>query len=565
MTFDGPLFDLPGGTVKAAVGATYTTFRLQTTFLNNTGASNLIVPYLQDAQARQVWAVFTQVNAPIFSEMNALPLLRRLELEFSWRHDQYSDYGGTSNPKVAFNWAPIDDLTIRGAWGTSFRAPAFGELSPSSFSVGGSNLGALAPPPPNDIPTNCVVGSTLPPVGSGAWKLMSSMGPGGTGAPGSASACPTGPITLPNGYTINPLQLPGISVMGAAAVAAIRSEAQANLQPELATNWGIGFEYAPMNNVLTGLNLQATYYIIKISGVLQAFGASPNSFNGPAQEFAFLVPTDWATSGLTGAAGCTNNLLPTTCAPFQQAVTGFLNDPRNIVDPQARTLIYWINDGGTLNKGWLKLDGIDFSAGYDWDWGDLGAFSAGIVGSYYLHQKTEYAPGAPGSVVEDLFHTTINPGAVHEALGVQSLPNLRYRARLGWSNGPWSVTGFMDYAAHYYTGQAAPPNVNGSFCASNGGLDPSGGGGTYPCAIQDYTNILPSYYTFDLSIGYNTLDAPANEYLRNIGVQLVIQNIMNRHGSYGYWITAMGGNPCTCDRQKNLQGRTVSLILTKQW
>jgi hypothetical protein len=37
--FDGPLFDLPGGTVKAAVGGTFTSFKLQTTVLDNTGAS----------------------------------------------------------------------------------------------------------------------------------------------------------------------------------------------------------------------------------------------------------------------------------------------------------------------------------------------------------------------------------------------------------------------------------------------------------------------------------------------------------------------------------------------
>ena len=123
----------------------------------------------------------------------------------------------------------------------------------------------------------------------------------------------------------------------------------------------------------------------------------------------------------------------------------------------------------------------------------------------------------------------------------------------------------MDYVAHYYTEQQAPPNVNGNFCADNGGLNASGAGGTYACAIQGYNNILPSYYTFDLSIGYDTMELPANEYLRNIGVQLVIQNITNRHSSYGYWISTGGGNPCACDRQKNLQGRTISLIVTKQW
>ena len=74
--------------------------------------------------------------------------------------------------------------------------------------------------------------------------------------------------------------------------------------------------------------------------------------------------------------------------------------------------------------------------------------------------------------------------------------------------------------------------MNGNFCAANGGLDEAGNGGTFPCNIQDYTNILPSQYTFDLSLGYNTMDFPANEYLRNIGVQLVVQNILDRQGSY---------------------------------
>jgi len=339
------------------------------------------------------------------------------------------------------------------------------------------------------------------------------------------------------------------------------------LKPELATNWSIGFAYAPTSNYLSGLNLQASYYLIKISGVLRGLIAPTTSaFNDASLgNFAFLVPTDWATSRLPGAAGCTSNLLPTTCAPFQEAVNRLLAHSRNTVDPQARTLVLWINDGGTFNRGWLKLDGIDFQASYDWEWGDLGAWSAGVVGTYYLHQKTEDLPGAPGSIVEDVFHTTINLGSVNESRGVQLAPNLRYRARLGWSSGPWSVNGFMDYVAHYYTEQQAPPNVNGNFCAANGGLDAGGAGGTHPCAIEGYTNILPSYYTFDVSIGYNTMTTPANDYLKNIGVQLVIQNVMDRHGSYGYWISTGGGNPCACDRQKNLQGRTISLILTKEW
>ena len=130
------------------------------------------MPYQQDAQGRQVWAVFTQVNVPIFSEQNALPVLRRVDLEFSWRHDQYSDVQGTSNPKVAFNWAPIEDLTIRGTWGTSFRAPVFGELSPlANVAIAGQNLGEFCATRPTDSRSAGCAGGDLPPVGSGAWKV----------------------------------------------------------------------------------------------------------------------------------------------------------------------------------------------------------------------------------------------------------------------------------------------------------------------------------------------------------------------------------------------------------
>src|SRR6185503_20199418 len=140
VNFDGPLFDLPGGTVKAAVGGNYTTYHFTFLQLSNTNASNLILPVALDPESRSVWAVWTQLNIPVFSDQNGIPFIRRLDLEFSWRHDQYSDVGGTSNPKVAFNWAPIEDLTIRGTWGNSFRAPVFGEISPlANVAITGRN------------------------------------------------------------------------------------------------------------------------------------------------------------------------------------------------------------------------------------------------------------------------------------------------------------------------------------------------------------------------------------------------------------------------------------------
>ena len=130
----------------------------------------------------------------------------------------------------------------------------------------------------------------------------------------------------------------------------------------------------------------------------------------------------------------------------------------------------------------------------------------------------------------------------------------------------------MDHQSHYYHLQTPPPNVNGNFCANTAtGLDASGAGGTYPCPIQGYSNIQPSWYSFDLSFGYDTMDRPANEYLRNISVQLVVQNVLDKHPQFQYKPSGAGGPPSAIAAVGGMgggfsnAGRVTSLILTKQW
>lgn len=43
------------------------------------------------------------------------------------RHDQYSDFGGTTNPRVALVWDASYDLTVKLLYGRAFRAPSFAE------------------------------------------------------------------------------------------------------------------------------------------------------------------------------------------------------------------------------------------------------------------------------------------------------------------------------------------------------------------------------------------------------------------------------------------------------
>ncbi len=71
------------------------------------------------AGARDIWSAFVEF---------AVPLLEGLELSAAVRYDDYSDFGNTTNPKVAVRWAPIDSLAFRASWGTGFRAPSLAQI-----------------------------------------------------------------------------------------------------------------------------------------------------------------------------------------------------------------------------------------------------------------------------------------------------------------------------------------------------------------------------------------------------------------------------------------------------
>ena len=549
--FDGPLFDVPAGQAKAAVGFTYTTSNFNFKTLDSSQAASLLVPIVNDTIVRHVWAGFAQVNVPIVGDNNKFPLFEKLNFEASWRHDQYSDFGGTSNPKIALDWAPVEFFTFKFAWGTNFRAPAVGELSIlANNAIAEQNDPLLSVNAP--IQVSCTPGA-----GSGGDRFANP-GAGLTGWSGVCNQNAGAPV--------------GVSFLGGSGspVAAgwrniVNTQGQ-KLGPEQAMNWAVGGEFAP-TTFLRGLDIQATWYSVKLTGLLANFGNPQTpSFNDPDLGFAYIVPTDLAfLHTAPGDLQCHNNNTPGSsdaigaptagCPEFEAMIVGILANPRNTIPAAELTKILWINDGGSFNKGWMKMQGIDFTASYDIDLGDLGAWNAGITGTYYLKQT---AQPTPNSAITDSFHQDLASGSLIMN-GVETLPRLRYRARLGWSDGPWSVTGFMDFQSHYFHTQNPPPNVNNS-CQVAGGTQP---GGTQPCLVTGYTNIEPSWLTFDLSLGYDTGDDPANDYLKHLGIQMVVTNILDKHSPFEYRIGTGGGNPAAQDILKPNNGRTISLILTK--
>lgn len=125
---DGPITELPGGTMRAAVG---TAFRDEgfvsdgSTFYS--GAAPSEIGTLRGK--RQVVSVFAEVNIPLVGASNRVAGVQALTVSGAVRHERYSDFGSTTNPKIGLAWSPAIGVTLRGSWGTSFRAPALVEVN----------------------------------------------------------------------------------------------------------------------------------------------------------------------------------------------------------------------------------------------------------------------------------------------------------------------------------------------------------------------------------------------------------------------------------------------------
>jgi outer membrane receptor protein involved in Fe transport len=58
------------------------------------------------------------------------------------RYDHFSDFGNTTNPRLALVWATTDKITTKLLYGKAFRAPSFSELFATSnpLTLGNPNL-----------------------------------------------------------------------------------------------------------------------------------------------------------------------------------------------------------------------------------------------------------------------------------------------------------------------------------------------------------------------------------------------------------------------------------------
>lgn len=114
----GTIFEIPGGSVRLAVGTGYK---------NEAYARSIDLYGLNQKADRSNTLAFAELHIPLVGESNARPGLRSLDLSLAARYDRYSDFGSTTNPRIGLAWSPSNRFTIRSSFSTSFRAPAIGE------------------------------------------------------------------------------------------------------------------------------------------------------------------------------------------------------------------------------------------------------------------------------------------------------------------------------------------------------------------------------------------------------------------------------------------------------
>jgi iron complex outermembrane receptor protein len=192
-----------------------------------------------------------------FGELS-VPIMRNLEATFAVRHDHYSDFGNTTNPKVAIRWTPVKEWLVRASYSTGFRAPTLSDLYLPNFI--GNTSGS------HDDPLRC---------------------PGGT---------PIGAfVDTPNECDIQFNSQNG---------------GNRNLQPEKSRQWSLGtlFEPSPMFSIGTDFwTIRRRNSILQIGdgSIFEQYGAAdPLNANGYFVRY-----------GRDASGGCTNDIPGSPATP----------------------------------------------------------------------------------------------------------------------------------------------------------------------------------------------------------------------------------------------------------
>ena len=525
--FDGPIWTLPAGELKGAVGTSYQNL----TYQNNTVATNTsnaaLFTYTTTSSRRNVLAFFGELSVPVFSPQYSLPLVKQLDVSADLRYDMYDQFGDALTPKVSFDWTVAWGLKFLGSWGTSFRAP-----SPQENTAAGPSLSNIAANP-GAITTNTIgVCSTL-----------------------NVAANPGTIAAIINPTCSAALNFPGILQAGTGPSQAPIEPGGVvqELHPEKGKNVTLGFDFAPTENsgpmsFLAGLDVNMSYWFIRVTQAIQGefrlAGFNTGALNNPAYTSAFLVPQ--------------------TDPNFLAQATAILANNISTQPVTSASLVSVIADTGTKNIGNQSLNGVDFNISYLWDMGawngvNLGAWNTGVTGTYNISNKSQ----------DNSFSPVISNFAVNADSHLSKV-----RAHLGWTQqadkgSGFNAIGFMNYIGHFGpTTNPLPPQcfqLGNATCASFGSAFSAF------TSQQNLSVNVASVTSFDFGIGYSTGELPSEDIYKGLRLQLTVNNVLDTPPPFEYEIQPPGGAKphafytSTASDELGPNGRSISFVITKDF
>jgi outer membrane receptor protein involved in Fe transport len=413
-TVQGPVFSLPAGQVKVALGADY--IRNAYNFIPDSVLSTRDTstsPIPQDAPgvigfnalnplqgSTDVYELYGEADIPILKD---LPFVKSLTINPGFRYSDYNTVGGVETYKLSGNWKPFDMVTVRGGYSRAIRAPAVGELyapNNQSFPTIGPATGSFTGDP-------CDVRS--------AFRRA--------GAPNAAQVRA---LCLAQGV---PSQVIDTYTFANNQVQATTG-GNPNLQEETADSYTFGVVLQPHldHPLFERMSLSVDYYHILIKDAVGTIGAATslkNCFNNPQGT-------------ATNASYANSNIY---CALIRRDPS--TGDVVNVTDTNA-------------NLGKYKTDGIDFQ--FDWSFGlgavglqdDWGRLSLNVVGTRLLSYDVQNIPG--GNIDE-------RAGTVGNTLG-SNYSHWKVLTSLRWNWNAFEVGGRWRYVSpvddFFAGGQAAP-------------------------------------------------------------------------------------------------------------
>jgi iron complex outermembrane receptor protein len=340
--FSGDIYALPAGDLTFAVGASHR---------NVSGYDTPDVPSAEGLTTNLAGAptsggynvseTWLEVNVPLLKD---LPMAQSLSLDVADRFSHYSNFGGTNNSQYKLTWKPIDDVMVRGSYGTGFRAPTVGDL------YGGVST---TYPGYND-PCDVVYG--LARYNSNVARNCST-GVGGQPALNQTALNAAGlGNEFPNGFMQE--QAPGIPVTapgGAPVYAPFTEGGNLHLRPETSKSSQIGIVYSP--SYITGLNATLDHFHYIVRNVISDI--SPNEVLNNCYQLGIAAD----------------------CALFQRTAAD---------DYQVSSLF-----SSEENQGFLDVAGYDVDLSYAIPKFSFGQFTLDSKSTYYTHNNTEQYAGVP--------------------------------------------------------------------------------------------------------------------------------------------------------------------------